>query len=102
MKNIYYSPEKFGLELVDSHQLSDEPYSFDMLAIWRDTRDHTIMYYEQDSGCSCPTPFEGLQVADLSRFSLEEVEEIVHGGDTDGSEFLRRVRAADAERRGGH
>jgi hypothetical protein len=56
MSNIYYHPEKCGLELLD---VLEEPldYEFNMLGLWRETSTGK-MYWAQDSGCSCPTPFD--------------------------------------------
>ncbi len=54
--NIYYNPEKYGLEPVGAIDWNDEPYEFDMTAVWKDERDR--YYYASDAGCSCPTPFE--------------------------------------------
>lgn len=54
-RNPYYNPEKFDLEIVDELDVG-EPYSFDMIVVWRH-KDGTI-YWNTDSGCSCPSPFE--------------------------------------------
>lgn len=53
--NVYYEPEKHGLILLGSVDLSEPDYSFDMLAVWKDTEG---FYLGTDSGCSCPSPFE--------------------------------------------
>lgn len=55
-KNIYYDPEKFGLEQVAEIDFSDGYYQFDYLVVWKDKDDR--LYYAEDSGCSCPSPFE--------------------------------------------
>lgn len=57
MSNIYYSPEQFGLELVKDVEWSDEAYQFCQTALWRDHDGN--FYVATDSGCSCPSPFEG-------------------------------------------
>lgn len=57
MKNIYYSPEAYGLEVVASFELREESWEFDMLVVWRDPETGHL-YYAEDSGCSCPCPFE--------------------------------------------
>lgn len=59
-RNPYYSPERFDppLEIVAEISLTQEgPYQFHYLVLWRvkGTQDY---YSAQDSGCSCPTPFE--------------------------------------------
>ena len=56
--NIYYSPESFGLEPVGEVEFSDGFYQFDLLAAWRH-KESGRLYYAEDSGCSCPSPFEG-------------------------------------------
>lgn len=54
-RNIYYNPEVYNLELVDSVELEEDAYSFYKLAIWKDKEGY---YLGTDSGCSCPEPFE--------------------------------------------
>jgi hypothetical protein len=54
--NPYYNPENFGLELVGSIDWRDEDYSFDMTVVWKAKRGE--YYIGDDSGCSCPSPFE--------------------------------------------
>lgn len=62
MNNIYHNPEKFGLEIVDTVDAADS-YEFDMLALFRRGDN---FYIGTDSGCSCPMPFEGFGVNDLT------------------------------------
>lgn len=53
--NVYDSPEKFGLECVG--QISwDSPSWFDLTAVWVNAEGW--LYWADDSGCSCPRPFE--------------------------------------------
>lgn len=56
MSNIYYSPEDHGLEVLASLDISEPDYSFDLLVVWKDA--DSRLYYAEDSGCSCPCPFE--------------------------------------------
>lgn len=66
MSNIYYNPEKFGLRIIG--EIEKEPeYDFDMLVVWQ--HNDGRLFYGQDSGCSCPSPFEDYG-------SLEELDEI--------------------------
>jgi len=58
MGNIYYSPEDYGLELVGEIERSDGCYQFDMVAVWKQARGK--YWIGQDSGCSCPSPFEDI------------------------------------------
>ena len=65
MSNIYYDPEKFGLEVVDTVD-AGHSYEFDILALFRRGDN---FYIGADSGCSCPMPFEGVGVNDLTDIS---------------------------------
>lgn len=56
MNNIYYNPEAFGLELVGEIEWRECYYEFDFLAVWKEKRGQ--YWIGQDSGCSCPSPFE--------------------------------------------
>lgn len=62
--NIYSSPEKFGLTTVGEIDFSDGCYQFDLTVVWRDATGQ--LFYCEDSGCSCPSPFEDEGVADLT------------------------------------
>lgn len=55
-ENPYYSPELCGLELFYSIDTADS-YEFDIFAIWKKLDDGTL-WYDTDSGCSCPSPFD--------------------------------------------
>jgi len=58
--NPYYSPESLGLTTVAT--VEDEPdYDFQILAIWSDGK---RFYWAEDTGCSCPTPFEDYTTLD--------------------------------------
>lgn len=54
--NVYYSPEKWGLEIVGEIEFSDGCYQFDTRVIWKNEKGE--FFTARDSGCSCPTPFE--------------------------------------------
>ena len=60
--NPYYNPEKCGLSLIGSVDDEDASYSFDMVAVWRGPDGN--IYAGQDSGCSCPAPFEDVKGLD--------------------------------------
>lgn len=55
-ENPYYDPEKCGLEIFESIDTGGS-YEFDMFVIWRKLDDNTL-WWDTDSGCSCPTPFD--------------------------------------------
>jgi hypothetical protein len=68
--NIYYSPEKFGLETVGEIDFSSGCYEFDLTVAWKDSGTGKL-FYAQDSGCSCPSPFE-----DLGRDGLMQISRL--------------------------
>lgn len=54
--NLYSCPGNKNLTLLG---IIDDPaadYSFDMIGVWQ-TEDGRV-FYAQDAGCSCPSPFE--------------------------------------------
>jgi hypothetical protein len=55
--NVYYDPEKFGLEVVAEHDFSPGSYEFDLRVVWRREHDGALLT-ARDGGCSCPTQFE--------------------------------------------
>lgn len=55
-ENPYYSPEKCGLEIFECIDTAGS-YEFDMFVIWRKLDDNTL-WWDTDSGCSCPSPFD--------------------------------------------
>jgi hypothetical protein len=75
--NVYYSPEKLGLTKVDEADLDNEPYQFNIRAVWRHTSG--VLYTAKDSGCSCPSPFEDYnRLEDLDRIAArQQVDEII-------------------------
>jgi len=58
MTDIYYNPEAFDLETVAEIELEEPDYSFDIALVQQDTKSKKF-YVNTDSGCSCPSPFEG-------------------------------------------
>ena len=76
MSGVYYSPETYGLETVAELDLSEPNYSFDLLVVWKRLSDGQLLY-GTDSGCSCPSPFEGVGVGDLAEFSWTAIEAII-------------------------
>lgn len=55
--DVYHVPEKFGLTLVGEIQWGEPDYSFNMTIALRRNGDGQL-FYGDDSGCSCPSPFE--------------------------------------------
>lgn len=56
-EDVYNSPGKYGLDSVGCVEWHDEPYSFNLTGTWRDPATG-VLYWADDSGCSCPSPFE--------------------------------------------
>lgn len=65
MANIYYDPEQFGLETVGEISWGIPCYDFDLTVVWKRKSDGVFVYAE-DSGCSCPSPFEDKGIEDLT------------------------------------
>jgi hypothetical protein len=61
MSNPYYSPEKSGLEILDTVDQS-RVYEFDIFCVWRNLATGEL-YWDTDSGCSCPTPFDDVELS---------------------------------------
>ncbi|MFE7399599.1 hypothetical protein [Streptomyces sp. NPDC057557] len=78
-EDVYSSPEKFGLATVG--ELSEAMYyEFSILAVWQRDEDGAL-FWEIDSGCSCPSPFEWCK-------SVNELRRV-----DDVAEFVRETRA---------
>lgn len=103
MSDIYYSPEKHGLEKVAEIDFSDGNYCFDYRVVWRRLSDGKLLS-ARDSGCSCPSPFEDVNVKDLQEVEStswlrEEIAEdsksgYSHLGAADAQTFLETVEKA--------
>jgi len=98
MSDVYYEPEKFGLEKVSEWDFSDGNYQFDLRVIWRKSNGDLVT--ARDSGCSCPSPFEGVSLSELISASAEELKEeaiaeskveYYHGDSL--SDILEKIRA---------
>lgn len=73
MSNVYYSPEDFGLTTVGELDFSDGSYQFDYTVVWIDS--DKVLYYADDAGCSCPSPFEGYRgITDLTKATVSELQ----------------------------
>lgn len=71
-KNPYYSPAKNGLEIVAE---LDEPglsYAYNQLIVFNDVKTNRL-YFAKDSGCSCPTPFEGYYYEGDGKTNMEAI-----------------------------
>lgn len=68
-RNVWYYPENCGLEVVTSIE-EDLSYEFHILAVWYDPKSKTVLFAE-DSGCSCPAPFEDYHFNSIEDHNLE-------------------------------
>lgn len=76
MSNLYYdTPE--GYEILCEAGLTDQPYTFCTVVVWRRLSDGSL-WGAADEGCSCPVPFEWLTIPKLQPVrSYEDVESII-------------------------
>lgn len=100
--DVYYQAEHFGLLQIGEIQWSEPDYSFDIGVVWVDTAG--TLYYGQDSGCSCPSPFEDFtSLDDLEKFEtvaalqerLDKENEEHYAGYGANEEKQKASRAAD-------
>lgn len=73
MTSIYYTPEEFGLRTIAEIELSSGSWEFDLVVVWRDAEGRWLV--ADDSGCSCPTPFEAVVVENIPR--LDSAHEVL-------------------------
>jgi hypothetical protein len=59
--NPYYHPEKLGIKEVLIIDENDQGYEFNTLCFF--VHEDGRIFSAQDSGCSCPTPFEDFEGA---------------------------------------
>jgi len=69
--NIYYNPEKCGLETVATLD-EDLSYEFNTLLVVKDKYSGKL-FFASDAGCSCPTPFEDYYFKGADNNNLEEL-----------------------------
>ena len=106
--NLYYDPQKFGLEPVGTIDFSSGSYEFDYLCIWKDAAGNYL--WGSDSGCSCPTPFENQGVNSLAKGTAHQaaaaIQERLNNrseyeldyryGENDAIELIGRLMAVPA------
>jgi hypothetical protein len=69
-KNIYYTPEAFGVSTVFDVDKSSGSYEFDSFVIWKD--DNGRYYWDNDSGCSCPDPYDSADLSSVRQGTLRD------------------------------
>lgn len=73
-ENPYYSPEASGLRTIGQVDWSDGDYQFAYTVVWQRIADGVFLYGE-DSGCSCPSPFENLtDVSELTEATPDQIK----------------------------
>lgn len=88
-KNIYSEPKDFGFEMFDEINDDHASYSFDDFVIFKRILDGAL-FYAQDSGCSCPCPFENTTVGDLIAINdLKQLEIAIDEYRGDDPEYQR-------------
>ena len=71
MTNYYYHPEEYGFSIIVELELG-ECYEFDThFCIVNEANE---IYYGHDAGCSCPTPFDGMQLSDFDKIDKNGFE----------------------------
>ena len=95
--NIYYSPEKYGLSAFAEFEYSDGCYQFDTRVVWKDKQGQ--LWTARDSGCSCPTPFEGYNLSNIDMLMntdmIREEWKSVDYADTTQGQYQYRIRKID-------
>lgn len=61
--SLYYDPQDSNLTMIGEIEWSDGSYQFDLTVVWK--REDGRFVYAEDSGCSCPSPFEDTRYSDL-------------------------------------
>ena len=72
MKNIYCNPEYFDLQVIGDVDIADI-YEFNILLVLQNIITKKL-YYLQDSGCSCPTPFEDATIDCLQLITKDNMK----------------------------
>ena len=101
--DVYYQPEEFGLTPIAEVECSDGMWQFDLIVGWKH-KDGTV-YIAQDSGCSCPSPFEDYNsLESLDKVaSIESVRSLLDAASrgsyselsqADARTFIKNVEAA--------
>lgn len=69
--NVYYYPEKHHLVVLGELDDPASSYDFNTIMVWKHEQTGRV-YWAQDSGCSCPSPFEDFNgIADLTEITDE-------------------------------
>jgi hypothetical protein len=95
-ENPYYSPELCKLEILAERDIGGA-YEYDKFVVWKDIQTGQL-YYDQDAGCSCPTPFEAHDLTLLTPQTLYNFETALREHCRDEKEdyyqIMRKVKRA--------
>jgi hypothetical protein len=94
--NPYYSPECLNLTIIDSLD-EDINWEFNIVLLWQHNETKEL-YWAQDSGCSCPTPFEDYNTLEdlncLHKGNWNAFEQDVRGMNVSKGEKQQMLRKA--------
>lgn len=95
MSNLYYDPEDFGFEIFEAVEDDESNYDYNTFLVLM-KKDDKRLFWVNDSGCSCPMPFEDKSVTDL----LPIVDMIRFNEDFEQwrLEFTQRPRVSEQKR----
>lgn len=76
--NPYYDPEQCGLKLIHVLDVPNLSYEYSTIIVVQDVASGAV-FMAYDSGCSCPTPFEGVRgLGDMRRIkTIEQYDRFV-------------------------
>ena len=99
-EDIYNNPKMHNLTQIDGLDEPDMSYSFTMLYAW--LHEDGTVYYAEDSGCSCPSPFEDYTSLDYYNLynskhqdmgHLESMVKDFNSSNEEKRQFLNKVKA---------
>lgn len=97
---IYAHPENYDLEVLFEND-KGSGYDFDITVVYRHVKTG-VMYIGQDSGCSCPSPFENVyslsDLIEVNGRNMNEFQTILREADIsilDVIELLETARQAE-------
>lgn len=85
-----YQPENYGFKQIGQIDWSSGSYEFDLTTVWQHLATGKF-YMADDSGCSCPSPYESVDSIDdlteiaklqvlIDRLNQHDADEYAHGG----------------------
>lgn len=94
MSSLIMSPEVFGLVIIGSVDWDNIPYQFNQTMVFRNTESGKF-YWADDSGCSCPMPFENTTTDDLASGTKYDVLNYLagHYGSVQAMNLIERIQA---------